>query len=513
MQCPMLMLMLMQVTRVPAGVRPDDVFEVVLDLRLFSVICPLDAEGGDNIAIVAPDPRLKEGEEGTEGRVAGRGVFDSSVLSLQKPFLVNTAPSVAPVPACAGTGASSMTDDAVAFPLDIESQDRLPWEHSVVVGAGSGVGVGVVQGESAHMKAHAEAVSVNDLKETAIGASDTGTCSVAAPLSTNNAESLAAAAAVRAAEAELSSCEKPRVLDVVDLSSTFSPPSGSLCSPHPGPDHHLTAVLQSAASAPSSVPPFCERPVPIPIPEHCALKGDASADVSVEVSACKKHYSYTAEAGVGAESAPGAAGAGADNMSAVTDKLENCQGDQQHPTSRAPKSDSLAGLSETDTETLALTQQQQRQRSHTPLGDEDTSASVANLILNASHNANAQLKSTSEMKSSAALDLNQLARSRNGEANCGYDAAQRTLVGQDSSQPVAVKWGNRKQGVDSIDRVTRNASTKCPLCTYENSERDVITNASFCGVCRQDLRGAVHTPVAVKIPLATPCLTVISSIR
>jgi hypothetical protein len=95
----MLILMLMQVTRVPAGVRPDDVFEVVLDLQLFSVICPLDAEGGDNIAIVAPDPRLKEGEEGTEGRGAGRGVFDSSVLSLQKPFLVITAPSVAPVPA------------------------------------------------------------------------------------------------------------------------------------------------------------------------------------------------------------------------------------------------------------------------------------------------------------------------------------------------------------------------------------------------------------------------------
>jgi hypothetical protein len=510
----MLMLMLMQVTRVPAGVRPDDVFEVVLDLRLFSVICPLDAEGGDNIAIVAPDPRLKEGEEGAEGRGGGRGAFDSSVLSLQKPFLVNTAPSVAPVPACAV--ASSMIDDAVALPLDIESQDRLPRENRVCVGVGAVVSA--VQGESGHMKGHAEAVSVTDLKETATGALDTDTCSVAAPSSTNNAESLAAAA-VRAAEAELSSCEKPRVLDVVDLSSTLSPPSGSLFSPHPDPDHHLSAVLQTAASAPSSVPPFCERPVPIPKPEHCAMKGDASVDVSVEVAASKKHHSYTAEAGVVAESAAGAgagaAGAGADTMSAVTDRLANCQGDQQHPTSCAPKSDSLTGLSETDTEPLALTQQQQQQqqRPHTPLGEEDTSASVADLILNESHNANAQLKSTSEMKSSAALDLNQLARSRNGGANCGYDATKRTLVGQDSSQPIAVKWGNGKQGVDSTDRVTRNESTKCPLCTYENSEHDVSTNASFCGVCRQDLRGAVHTPVAVKIPLATPCLTVISSIR
>jgi hypothetical protein len=39
---------------VPSGVRPDDVFELVLDLRPFSVICPMDAEGGNNIAVTAP---------------------------------------------------------------------------------------------------------------------------------------------------------------------------------------------------------------------------------------------------------------------------------------------------------------------------------------------------------------------------------------------------------------------------------------------------------------------------
>lgn len=38
----------------PSGVRPDDVFELVLDLRPFSVICPMDAEGGNNIAVTAP---------------------------------------------------------------------------------------------------------------------------------------------------------------------------------------------------------------------------------------------------------------------------------------------------------------------------------------------------------------------------------------------------------------------------------------------------------------------------
>jgi hypothetical protein len=43
-----------QVIQVPSGVRPDDVFELVLDLRPFSVICPMDAEGGNNIAVTAP---------------------------------------------------------------------------------------------------------------------------------------------------------------------------------------------------------------------------------------------------------------------------------------------------------------------------------------------------------------------------------------------------------------------------------------------------------------------------
>jgi len=42
------------VTRVPYGVRPDDVFEVVLELRPFTVICPGDAQAGDNIAVWAP---------------------------------------------------------------------------------------------------------------------------------------------------------------------------------------------------------------------------------------------------------------------------------------------------------------------------------------------------------------------------------------------------------------------------------------------------------------------------
>ena len=44
----------------------DDVFEVVLDNRVFSVICPLDAGGGDRISVTAPDPDLNQIGDGGE---------------------------------------------------------------------------------------------------------------------------------------------------------------------------------------------------------------------------------------------------------------------------------------------------------------------------------------------------------------------------------------------------------------------------------------------------------------
>ena len=42
--------------RVPSGLKADDVFEVILDLRPYSVICPVETEGGDFIAVMAPPP-------------------------------------------------------------------------------------------------------------------------------------------------------------------------------------------------------------------------------------------------------------------------------------------------------------------------------------------------------------------------------------------------------------------------------------------------------------------------
>ena len=46
----------MKVVRVPSGIKSDDVFEVILDLRPYSVICPVETEGGDFIAVMAPPP-------------------------------------------------------------------------------------------------------------------------------------------------------------------------------------------------------------------------------------------------------------------------------------------------------------------------------------------------------------------------------------------------------------------------------------------------------------------------
>ena len=60
--------------------RPDDVFALVLDLRSFSVICPLDAEGGDNISVTAPAPALSL-LQGTSDFNADEPVLLSAVLS------------------------------------------------------------------------------------------------------------------------------------------------------------------------------------------------------------------------------------------------------------------------------------------------------------------------------------------------------------------------------------------------------------------------------------------------
>lgn len=60
--------------------RPDDVFALVLDLRSFSVICPLDAEGGDNISVTAPAPALSS-LQGTADFNADESVLLSAILS------------------------------------------------------------------------------------------------------------------------------------------------------------------------------------------------------------------------------------------------------------------------------------------------------------------------------------------------------------------------------------------------------------------------------------------------
>ena len=60
--------------------RPDDVFALVLDLRSFSVICPLDAEAGDNISVTAPAPALSL-LQGTSDFNADEPVLLSAILS------------------------------------------------------------------------------------------------------------------------------------------------------------------------------------------------------------------------------------------------------------------------------------------------------------------------------------------------------------------------------------------------------------------------------------------------
>ena len=81
--------------------------------------------------------------------------------------------------------------------------------------------------------------------------------------------------------------------------------------------------------------------------------------------------------------------------------------------------------------------------------------------------------------------------------------------------------GGRESGRDSLD--LRSRGRVCRLCTFFNeyiehssdnsNSSNSTTQAIFCRLCKEDLRGDTPTPVAVPIPLATPSLTVISSLR
>ena len=77
---------------------------------------------------------------------------------------------------------------------------------------------------------------------------------------------------------------------------------------------------------------------------------------------------------------------------------------------------------------------------------------------------------------------------------------------------------DQESGRDPLDE--RREGTVCRLCTFFNehikhssSSSSYTTHAIFCRLCKEDLRGDTPTPVAVPIPLATPSLTVISSLR
>ena len=78
--------------------------------------------------------------------------------------------------------------------------------------------------------------------------------------------------------------------------------------------------------------------------------------------------------------------------------------------------------------------------------------------------------------------------------------------------------GGRESGRDPLD--LRSRGKVCRLCTFFNEyiehssdNSNSTTQAIFCRLCKEDLRGDTPTPVAIPIPLATPSLTVISSLR
>ena len=312
---------------------------------------------------------------------------------------------------------------------------------------------------------------------------------------------------------DLSAPRKPEVRDVVDSFHALSLSSSSLSSTSTS----ATAALHTAPSAHSNALPSFSRLGPVPVPVLCALNGFADVDGGSDVLAFTKRLSPLLGAGTGEGEAAGGggggegregetvgeiageiAGEGAVDKDAVTGAMSHCMSSRQYPTSRAPQCDIQADLSKT------VSPVDRRQLPYSSVGDRHQDSAPASA-------------SAVPTGGTCTASLNQQVCEVSGAHCDAVVVTERALLDRHVPPPLKVKGEERNLGAGSDCRLLQNTahlySTKCPLCTYENEERGASTDASFCSVCGQDLRGAVHTPVAVPIPLATPSLTVLSSLR
>lgn len=105
----------------PSGVRPDDVFELVLDLRPFSVICPMDAEGGNNIAVTAPAVPAVTVPDVTVPDVTVSAVTAPAVTVPDVTAPAVPAPAVTVTAVSASLGSSDLKEDDTVLPAAIAS--------------------------------------------------------------------------------------------------------------------------------------------------------------------------------------------------------------------------------------------------------------------------------------------------------------------------------------------------------------------------------------------------------
>ena len=447
--------------KVPLEVQPDDVFEIVLDCRLFTVICPLDADGGDTISLLAPAPRTEEDP-------------NPSIL-----------PNAIPLPPLVTETAKSK--GAASLPQRTSADGRSRGSS----GSGSGSSTVFLKSES-------------PLADRLVGLPATSFCP---SLSTATTSHDAAATAV-----PTTTVASDATTDVV--TATIAPFTTTTATTVPTPTvasattvaavttTTTTTTTAAAATTASSTAAAATTDV-VTATTDAAPTDAADAAVADATAATTDVVTATTDAAdaitdvvtVTADATPTDATNTTDAASDFHDRmtLTNESGnvhlkevsEEQHQQTSLLVSDARIALSSSSSRAVASQMRCSELTSPTSIHFE--AAAV-----------------TGEDKRSAPLDLESDAVILSKDGDTPHDGSTGTVCrlctfyNEHPCYPSNCSNSNSNSDSDS---------------SGDYSDHLYSTQTMFCKLCGEDLRGGKSPPVAVPIPLASPSLTVISSLR
>ena len=451
--------------KVPLEVQPDDVFEIVLDCRLFTVICPLDADGGDTISLLAPAPRTEEDP-------------NPSIL-----------PNAIPLPPLVTETAKSKGAASLPQRTSADGGSR----GSSGSGSGSGSSTVFLKSES-------------PLADRPVGLPATSFCP---SLSTATTSHDAAATAV-----PTTTVASDATTDVV--TATIAPFTTTTATTVPTP------TVASATTVAAVTTTTTTTTTTTAAAATTASSTAAAATTDVVTATTDAAPTDAADAAVADATAAttDVVTATTDAADAITDVVTVTA--DATPTDATNTTDAASDFHDRMTLTnesgnVHLKEVSEEQHQQTSLLVSDARIALSS----SSSRAVASQMSCSELTSPTSIH---------------FEAA--AVTGEDKrSAPLDLESDAVILSKDGDTPHDGSTGTVCRLCTFynehpcypsncsnsnSNSDSDssgdysdhlYSTQTMFCKLCGEDLRGGKSPPVAVPIPLASPSLTVISSLR